>query len=40
MKGSWEKIVREYGLQPKLLKGEVEHPVINKTDCTELRHNW
>ena len=31
IKGSLEKIGREYGLQPELLKEEIEHSVINKT---------
>ena len=29
IKGSLEKIGREYGLQPELLKGEIEHSIIN-----------
>ena len=40
IKGSLEKIGREYGLQPELLKGEIEHSVINKSNFTELRHVW
>ena len=40
IKGSLEKIGREYGLQPELLKGEIEHSVINKSNFTELRHIW
>ena len=30
IKGSLEKIGKEYGLQPELLKGKNEHAVINK----------
>ena len=40
IKGSLEKIGREYGLQPELVKGEIEHSVINKSNFTELRHVW
>ena len=40
IKGSLEKIGREYGLQPELLKGEVEHSVINKNNFIELKHIW
>ena len=40
IKGSSEKIGREYGLQPELLKGEIEHSVIDKNNFTELRHIW
>ena len=29
-KRSFGKIGREYGLQPELLKGEIEHSVINE----------
>ena len=29
-KGSLEKMVREYGVQPELLKGEIEHSVFIK----------
>ena len=38
LKGSLEKIGREYGLQPELLKGEIEQSVINKSNFTDLRH--
>ena len=38
IKGSLEKIGREYGLQPELLKGEIEHSIINKNNFAELRH--
>ena len=31
IKDSLETIGREYGLQPELVKGEVEHPVINES---------
>ena len=40
IKGSLEKIGREYGLQPELLKGEIEHSVISKNNFDELRHIW
>ena len=40
IKGSLEKIGKEYGLQPELLKGEMEHSVINKNNFAELRHIW
>ena len=40
IKGSLEKIGKEYGLQPELLKGEIEHSVINKKNFAELRHIW
>ena len=40
IKGSLEKIGKEYGLQPELLKGEIEHSVINKSIFAELRHIW
>ena len=40
IKGSFEKIGREYGLQPELLRGEIEHSVINKSNFTELGHVW
>ena len=40
IKGSLEKIGREYRLQPELLKGEIEHSVINKNNFVELRHIW
>ena len=32
IKGSLEKIGKEYGLQPELLKGEIDHSVINKNN--------
>ena len=38
--GSSEKIGPEYSLQPELLKGEIEHPVINKSNFADLRHIW
>ena len=38
IKGSLEKIGREYSLQPELLKGEIEHSIINKNNFAELRH--
>ena len=40
IKGSLEKIGREYGLQPELLKGEIEHSIINKNNFVKLRHIW
>ena len=40
IKGSLEKIGREYRLQPELLKGEIEHSVINKNNFAKLRHIW
>ena len=40
IKGPLNKIGKEYGLQPELLKGEIEHSVINKNKFVELRHIW
>ena len=40
IKGSLEKIGREYGLQRQLLKGEIEHSVIDKSNFSGLRHFW
>ena len=40
IKGSLEKIGKEYGLQPELLKGEIEHSIIIKNSFAELRHIW
>ena len=40
IKGSLEKIGKEHGLQPELLKGEIEHFNINKSSFAELRHIW
>ena len=37
-KGSLEKIGKEYGLQPELLKGEIEHSVTIKSNFAGLRH--
>ena len=37
IKISLQKIGEEYGLQPELLKGEIEHSVINKSIFAELR---
>ena len=31
---------REYGLQPGLLKGEIEHSVVNKSNFTDLGNIW
>ena len=40
IKGSLEKIGRGYGLQPELLKGEIEHLVNNKSNFGGSRHIW
>ena len=40
IKGSLEKLGEEYGLQPELLKGEIEHSVINKSSFADKRHIW
>ena len=40
IKGSLEKIGREYGLQPELPKGEIEHSVITKGIFADLTHIW
>ena len=40
IKSSLEKLGREYGLQPEILKGEIEHSVINKNSFADLRHIW
>ena len=40
IKGSLNKIGKEYGLQPELLKGEIEHSIININNFAELRHIW
>ena len=40
IKGSLEKIGREYGLQPELLKGEIEHSIIIKNNFSDLKHIW
>ena len=40
IKGSLEKIGKEYGLKPELLKREIDHSVINKNNFVELRHIW
>ena len=40
MKSSLEKISREYGLQPQILKGGIEHSVINKSNFADLGHIW
>ena len=40
IKGSLNKIGREYNLQPELLKGEIEHSVINKYNFAKLKHIW
>ena len=38
IQGSFEKVGGEYGLQPELLKGEIERSVINKSNFAEIRH--
>ena len=40
IKGSLNKIGKEYNLQPELLKGEIDHSIINKNIFVELRHIW
>ena len=40
IKGSLEKSGKEYGLQPELLKGEIEHSLIEKSNFTDLRECW
>ena len=40
IKGSLNKIGKEYGLQPELLKGEIEHSIINKNNFVEIKHIW
>ena len=40
MSGSLDKIGREYGLQPQLLKSETIHSEITKHNSNELRHVW
>ena len=40
IKGSLEKIGKEYGLQHELLKGEIEHSVKNKNSLADLRPIW
>ena len=37
IKGSLEKIGKEYGLQPELLEGEIEHSIKNKKNFAELK---
>ena len=39
-KGSLEKVGKEYGLQPELLKGEIEHSVNKESNFAEIRHIW
>ena len=39
-KGSLEIIGREHGLQPELLKGEIERSVIKESILADLRHTW
>ena len=40
IKGSLEKIGKEYGLQPELLKGEIERSDNIKNIFAELKHIW
>ena len=40
IRGSLNKIGEEYGLQPELLKGEIEHSIIIKNNFVDLRHIW
>ena len=40
VKGSLEKICREYGPQPNLLKGEINHTESTKYNYKEIRHIW
>ena len=40
IKGSLEKIGREYSLQHELLKGKTEHSVVIKSNFAEIRHIW
>ena len=39
LKGSLE-IGRKYRLQPELLKGQIEHSVITRSNFADLRHIW
>ena len=38
IKASLEKIGREHGLQPELIKQEIEHSVTSKSNSADLRH--
>ena len=40
IKGGLENIGTEYGLQPELLRGEIQQSVINKSNFADLRHIW
>ena len=40
IKGSLENIGKEYGLQPELLEGEIEHSGIKKNSFVALKHIW
>ena len=40
IKGSLQKLGKEYGFQPELFKGEIEHSVINKSNFADLRQFW
>ena len=40
IKGSLEKVGKECGPQPELLKGEIEHSAINRSNFADLRHIW
>ena len=39
-KGSLEKVGIEYGLQPEVFKGKIEHSVNNESNFAVLRHIW
>ena len=40
IKGSVEKIGREYGFQTEFLKGEIEHSVFKKNIFADIKHIW
>ena len=40
IKGSLEEIGNEYGLQLELLKGEIDHSIVNKNNFAKLKHIW
>ena len=40
LKGSLEKIGGEYGLQPELLKREIDHSVFDKSIFADLKNIW
>ena len=39
LSGCLDKIGREYGLQPEIFKGLINHSEITKYNCKVLRHN-